>query len=149
MVLASGVRPAPPNLPLHFHFGDPRPGFLVPPWRKGQPPLLPLREEGFILFGKKKLTKTTSVTPENHLGFSRGRRDPLDLQRSSVSDSHPVVVQVVELGNQGSFPGGAADHTGKTHQEPTRGPGGFVASEFWALHPEEWRQAGGPGTVST
>lgn len=48
----------------------------MPPWRKGQPPLLPLREEGFILFGRKKLTKTSCATPENHLGCSRGRRDP-------------------------------------------------------------------------
>ena len=37
---------------------------------EGQPPLLPLREEWFILFQRKELTKTSSVTPENHLGCS-------------------------------------------------------------------------------
>lgn len=95
--------------------------------------------------------------PRKPPGVLTREKGSLDLQRFSGSDSHPVVVQVVELGNQGSFPRGAADHTGKTHQELGRGPGVFIASELWALHPRRmetgWRpcnsvHAGEPLAVS-
>lgn len=96
--------------------------------------------------------------PRKPPGVLTREKGSLDLERSLGSDSHPVVVQVVELGNQGSFPRGAAEHSGKTHQELGRGPGVLVASELWALHPRRmetglrpWNSvhAGEPLAVST